>query len=125
MDKVLIGVVSGIISGFGMGGGTVLIFLLSFLSGIDQHVAQATNLIFFIPTSIAAIYVNIKSKNVDLKLAGIISICGVIGAIVGAMIAVKTDVNILKKYFGYFLLVVAAHEIYRLIKGYIKSKKET
>lgn len=125
MENILIGVISGIISGFGMGGGTVLIFLLSFFCGIDQHIAQASNLVFFIPTSIVAIYVNIKNKNVDLKLVAIISICGVIGAIVGAIIAVKTDVSILRKFFGYFLAVVAAHEIYRLIKEYIKYKKET
>ena len=119
----LIGVVSGIISGFGMGGGTVLIFLLTFLSGVEQHVAQASNLIFFIRTSITAIIVNIKNKNVDLKLAGIVSAFGIIGALVGAKIAVQTDVNILRKYFGYFLAVIAVHEIYTLIKEYIKKKK--
>lgn len=123
MINSLIGIVSGIISGFGMGGGTVLIFLLTFLAGVEQHVAQASNLIFFIPTSIAAIFVNIKNKNVDLKLAGIISVCGVLGALIGAKIAVQTDVNVLRKYFGYFLAVIAVHEIYTLIKEYIKKKK--
>ena len=49
MTEVLIGIVSGIVSGTGMGGGTILIFLLTFMLGIEQHVAQATNLIFFIP----------------------------------------------------------------------------
>ena len=34
-----------------MGGGTILIFLLTFIMGVEQRVAQATNLIFFIPTS--------------------------------------------------------------------------
>jgi len=45
-----------------MGGGTILILLLSICIGLDQHVAQATNLIFFIPTSIVAIIVNLKNK---------------------------------------------------------------
>ena len=74
MGEILIGIVSGIISGAGMGGGTILIFLLSFVMGVEQHIAQATNLIFFIPTSIVAIIVNLKNKNIDLKLATIISI---------------------------------------------------
>lgn len=124
MENILIGLVSGIISGFGMGGGTVLIFLLTFLSGIEQHVAQASNLIFFVPTSIAAIFVNLKNKNVDLKVTGVVSTFGIVGAIVGAMIAVKTDVEILRKLFGYFLATIALHEIYTLIKEYIKRKKE-
>ena len=73
MVEVLIGIISGTISGTGMGGGTILIFLLTVLCGLEQHIAQATNLIFFIPTSIVAIIVNIKNKNIDLKLATIIS----------------------------------------------------
>ena len=81
MLEILIGTISGIISGIGMGGGTVLIFLLTFMLGIEQHIAQGANLIFFIPTSIVAIIVNFKNKNIDLKLATIISIFGVLGAI--------------------------------------------
>ncbi len=107
MFEILVGVVSGIVSGTGMGGGTILIFLLTFIMGIEQRVAQATNLIFFIPTSLIAIIVNIKNKNIDLKTGVIISIFGVFGAIVGANLAIHMDVNILKKCFGIFLALIA------------------
>ena len=120
MVEVLIGIISGTISGTGMGGGTILIFLLTVLCGIEQHIAQATNLIFFIPTSIVAIIVNIKNKNIDLKLATIISIFGILGAIIGANLSVHTDVKMLRKYFGIFLAIIAVHEIYTIIK---KNKK--
>ena len=63
MWEILIGVVSGIVSGTGMGGGTILILCLSFFIGMNQHEAQASNLVFFIPTSIVAIIVNIKQKD--------------------------------------------------------------
>jgi hypothetical protein len=122
MIEVLIGIVSGIISGTGMGGGTILIFLLSFLCGLEQHVAQATNLIFFIPTSIVAIIVNFKNKNIDLKLAIIISIFGILGAIIGANLSIHTDVKKLRKYFGIFLAIIALHEIYTIIKENKKPK---
>ena len=98
------------------GGGTILISLLTLINSMDQHIAQATNLVFFVPTSIVAIFMNIKNKNVDLKLAFIISIFGIIGAIIGATIAMRVDVQILKKCFGYFLLMIAIHEIYTIIK---------
>lgn len=124
MGEILIGIVSGIISGAGMGGGTILIFLLSFVMGVEQHIAQATNLIFFIPTSIVAIIVNLKNKNIDLKLATIISICGVIGAIIGANIAINIDVGLLKKIFGIFLALVAINEIYSIIKLYKTDSKK-
>ena len=123
MKEIIIGIVSGIVSGTGMGGGTILIFLLTFMCGIEQHIAQATNLIFFIPTSIVAIIVNIKNKNIKFKIATIISIFGILGAIVGANISIHTDVNRLRKFFGIFLAVIAIHEIYSIIKENKKIRK--
>ena len=123
MKEIIIGIVSGIVSGTGMGGGTILIFLLTFMCGIEQHIAQAINLIFFIPTSIVAIIVNIKNKNIKFKIATIISIFGILGAIVGANISIHTDVNRLRKFFGIFLAVIAIHEIYTIIKENKKIRK--
>ena len=117
MIEILIGIVSGIVSGTGMGGGTILIFLLSFFMGIEQHVAQATNLIFFIPTAIVAIIVNIKNKNIDLKLAIFLSVFGILGAIIGANIAIRINV-------GIFLAIIAINEIYSTFKLYRNSYKK-
>lgn len=124
MIEMLIGLISGIVSGTGMGGGMILIFLLTFLVGVDQHTAQAANLIFFIPTSIVAIIVNIKNKNIDTKLAFIISIFGILGAIIGANISIHTNVRILKKCFGIFLAIIALNEIYSTIQLYRNENKK-
>ena len=121
MTEILIGVVAGIVSGTGMGGGTILIFLLSFMLGVEQHIAQATNLIFFIPTAIVAISVNLKNKNIDTKLAILISVFGILGAIIGANISVHINVSILKKCFGIFLAIVTLNEIYSIFKLYLKK----
>ena len=122
--EIFIGLISGVVSGTGMGGGTILIFLLSYVMRIEQHIAQAANLIFFIPTSIVAIIVNLKNKNIDLKLGIIISIFGILGAIIGANISIHIDVLILKRSFGIFLAIIAIHEIYSIVKQYKKSKNE-
>lgn len=122
MLEMLIGFISGIVSGTGMGGGTILILCLSIFLGINQKTAQATNLIFFIPTSIAAIYINMKQKNINIKLAKQIIFWGIIGTIIGALIAQKINVTVLKKMFGIFLAIIAIHEIYLLIKEYIFYK---
>ena len=123
MLQILIGMLSGIFSGIGMGGGTILIFLLTTFAGLEQHIAQATNLIYFVPTAISAIIVNYKNKNIDTKLAVFISICGAIGAVIGAKISVNTDVQKLKKLFGIFLAIIAIHEIYTVFKEYKSYKK--
>lgn len=123
MDKILIGAFSGVFSGIGMGGGTILIFLLTFFVGLEQHIAQATNLLYFIPTAISAIIVNFKDKNIDTKLAFWVSIGGVIGAIIGAIISINTNVEMLRKLFGIFLEIITIHEIYTLYKEYKINKK--
>ena len=122
MIEILTGFISGIVSGTGMGGGTILILCLSLFLGIDQKIAQATNLIFFIPTSIAAIYINIKEKKINLEVAKVIMFYGIIGAVVGAIIAQNMDTKLLKKSFGIFLAFIAIHEIYVIFKMH-KNKK--
>ena len=123
MKEILIGIISGVFSGVGMGGGTILIFLLTVFVGLEQHIAQATNLIYFVPTAISAIIVNYKNKNIDTKLAGFMSVCGIIGAIIGAIISIKLDVQKLRKAFGIFLVIIAIHEIYTLFKEYKSHRK--
>lgn len=125
MLQILIGGLSGIFSGIGMGGGTILIFLLTTFAGLEQHIAQATNLIYFIPTAISAIIVNYKNKNIDVKLATYISGCGIIGAIIGSIISVNIQVGTLRKLFGIFLIFIAIHEIYTLWKEKNAHKNQT
>lgn len=126
MKEIVIGLLSGIVSGTGMGGGTVLILLLTMILGIEQHIAQATNLIFFIPTSIVAIITNWKHKLIDTKIAIVISICGIIGAVFGAIISNKTDVRDLRRFFGIFLAIIAIFEIFSYFRRYIfKSERNT
>lgn len=58
-----------------------------------------------------------------LKFGIPIVISGIMGAIIGAMIAGILEVKQLKKYFGFFLLMIAIWEIYSLIKKYKEDKK--
>ena len=123
MITFFIGVISGIISGLGMGGGTILILLLVFFMNFDQHVAQATNLIFFIPTAIIACIVNFKQKVIDYKIGIKLIIFGIIGAVIGANLSFKINSQNLKKYFGIFLLVIESYEIITIVYEYIKKRK--
>ena len=97
--------------------------MLTIFLNQEQHIAQGANLIFFIPTCITAIIINLKNKNIKIKVAIPIIISGILGAMIGAKISINMPIEKLKKYFGVFLLIIAINEFYSLKKEYIKNKK--
>ncbi len=105
--------ISGIAGGMGIGGGSLLIPALVFFSGLSQHVAQSTNLIFFIPTAISALIIHIKNKNIDMKKALVLSGSGIPGAILGSITANLTEGDILRKMFGVFLVIFGLIELFK------------
>ena len=65
--------VSGLLGGMGMGGGTVLIPALTLFAGTEQHIAQAANLIAFLPMSLISL--KIHSGNGLLRTRGTLPPC--------------------------------------------------
>ena len=74
---IIIGIISGIITSLGLGGGAVLIIGLTLLLGIEQQIAQSVNLIFFIPTAITAIILNSKRKTLKRMFGGFLGIIAI------------------------------------------------
>ena len=118
ISVVLVGVCSGIVSGMGMGGGTIFIPLSSIILGLEQKQAQGVNLISFIPTAIVALVIHIKNHLVNFKV-GIVVICaGIITSVCSAIFANNIDNITLKKAFGVFLLMVGICQAISSIKSY-------
>ncbi len=120
--EFLIGLIAGIIGGLGMGGGTVLILLLTIFMNIEQTIAQGSNIIFFIPTAIASIFIFIKNKYINFKVAIPICLWGLVGAFIGARISTKLQINVLRKCFGVFLIIIAIYQSYSSYNTYRKKK---
>lgn len=118
---VLVGFLSGIISGMGIGGGTVLIPALLFLTDLTQQQAQGINLIYFIPTAIAALFTHRREGNLDGKTAKPLAVFGLLGAAAGAFLAVSVESALLRKAFGGFLFLMGLSELFR--KGGNKDAK--
>ena len=121
MKEILIGIIAGMITALGIGGGTILIILLTFICGMGQREAQVVNLYFFIPTAIIATICNYKNKNIETKIGIQIIIWGIIGSLIGVKIAKIIEVKNLKKAFGIFLLIIAIKEIYSILKMKVKE----
>ncbi len=113
IPAVLAGLLSGVISGMGIGGGTILIPALTIFLHIGQHQAQGVNLLYFIPTAAISLWVHIKNKHVNIKLAWQIALYGVLGAVGGAFLAGVLKAELLRRFFGFFLLAMGLYEFFK------------
>ncbi len=109
LSLVLIGVLAGILSGLvGVGGGVIMVPLLVLLLGFNQHQAQGTSLaVLVVPVTAVAVYTYHKEGFIDWRYVGIIAMFFVIGGYFGSKIAVGLDQKMLKKVFGFILLLIA------------------
>ena len=105
----LIGVIAGMLSGLvGVGGGIVMVPLLIYLMGFNQHQAQGTSLtVLVVPVTAAAVYNYYKEGYIDWRYAGIIALFFVVGGYFGSKMAISIDQKMLKKIFAIVLLFVA------------------
>jgi uncharacterized protein len=110
----LIGVIAGMLSGLvGVGGGIVMVPLLIYFLGFNQHQAQGTSLtVLVVPVTAAAVYNYYKEGYIDWRYAGIIALFFVIGGYFGSKMAISIDQKMLKKIFAIVLLFVAGKMLF-------------
>lgn len=100
------------LSGFGVGGGTLLLVYMTVFAGLDQRLAQGINLLYFLPAGLMALPAHLKNGYVE-KPALLPAIgAGLICAAVAAWAATALDVSLLRKCFGGFLAVVGLMELF-------------
>jgi uncharacterized membrane protein YfcA len=121
---LLCGAAGGILGGMGMGGGTLLIPLLTVFFGVPQHTAQAVNLAAFIPMSVGALIFHFKNKLPDVKKAFLIVVPAAVTSAGGALLAQSVKSGTLKVYFGIFLILLAAFQGACAIASAVKKKRE-
>lgn len=111
--SVLAGFLSGIISGFGIGGGTVLMVYLTAVLSLPQRTAQGINLLYFLPTAAAALLIHQKNSYLEKKAILPAALAGCISAAVFSFIAMYLDTGLLKKLFGGFLIITGLTELFK------------
>ena len=60
-----VGGATGVLSGFGVGGGTLLLVYMTAFAGLDQHLAQGINLLYFLPTGLLPVPAHIKNGHLE------------------------------------------------------------
>ena len=90
-----VGAATGVLSGFGVGGGT-----------------QGINLLYFLPAGLMALPAHVKNGYVEKRALLPAIAAGLACAALAAWAATAVDVGLLKKCFGGFLIVVGAAELF-------------
>jgi uncharacterized protein len=105
---IWIGLAGGIASGlFGVGGGVVLVPLLTLFLGLTQQEAHGTSLAVALFTAPAALIQYARTGHVDVLWSVTLALGSVIGAPLGARWAHATSEMNLRRAFGLLLLVLA------------------
>ncbi len=102
--KIVIGFLSGIISGlFASGGGLILVPVYVYLLKMSEERARATSILSILPMVIVSSVFYFKFDNIDWNLAFKCAMGGLIGGAIGAKLLKKISPKILKLMFIIFL----------------------
>ena len=113
---LLVGAATGVLSGFGVGGGTLLLVYMTTLAGLDQHLAQGINLLYFLPAGLTALPAHLKNGYVEKGLLFPAISAGLLCAALASWAATALDVDLLRKLFGGFLILIGLSELFGRVK---------
>jgi uncharacterized protein len=119
--KFAVGLISGVFGGFfggllGLGGGVIMIPLMTWLAKITQHQAHGTSLVAIVFTAIAGAATYYALGGVEWKIALILAVSATITARFGARYAHSLPEKKLKMAFGFFLIFASTMLV---VKGYL------
>ena len=77
------GAITGVLSGFGIGGGTLLLIYMTAFAGVQQNLAQGVNLLYFLPTAATALPSHVKNGYIDRAAAVPAILAGLAGTALG------------------------------------------
>ena len=109
---LIVGAATGVLSGFGVGGGTLLLVYMTAFAGVEQRLAQGVNLLYFLPAAATALPAHIKNGYVERSILLPAILAGLACAALAAWAATAMEVGLLKKLFGAFLSVVGLMELF-------------
>lgn len=101
----LCGLGAAVISAWGVGGGTLLLLVMTLFLGVDPAAARGINLLYFLPTAGAGLLFHRKSGLLDRAALRQAVPWGLLTAAGGAWLSAAVDTALLRKPFGVYLLV--------------------
>ena len=109
---LIVGAATGVLSGFGVGGGTLLLVYMTAFAGVEQRLAQGINLLYFLPAGLLALPAHVKNGYIETPVLLPAIGAGLVCAALAAWAATAMEVELLRKLFGAFLIVVGLMELF-------------
>lgn len=100
----------GLLSGLGIGGGSLLMLWLTTVLDWPTQEARRLNLLFFLPGAALATY--LRRNSIPLKKLWPAMLSGCIAAAGGAMLQSRISQGLLRKAFGLLLLYAGFQELF-------------
>ena len=119
----LCGVVSGVLGGMGMGGGTVLIPMLAVFFGAGAHACATVNLISFIPTAVVSLVIHFRNGLIEKKGLWLIVLPAAASAVGAYFLSRLVDPSVLIRIFGIFLILLAIRSVLTIVTSKTKKHK--
>ena len=113
---LLSGFGAGVLSAWGVGGGTLLLLVMTLFLHVEQQTAQAINLLFFLPAAGAGLLLHRKNGLIDKEALGHTLPFGLAAAALGAWISTALSPEILRKPFGLLLLGTGLSVLWQTFK---------
>lgn len=109
---VLIGTAAGVLSGFGIGGGTLLLVYLTAFARMEQAQAQGINLLFFLPAALLSLPSHYKNGYIVKPVLLPAILAGLVCAGGAAWGATGLPPHLLRKCFGGFLILMGLSQLF-------------
>lgn len=98
MSAFVVGLLTGVLSGCGIGGGSLLLLWLTLVQDMPQFTAGGINLLYFLACAPAAVKFCVPF--------------GAMTSLLASFAAAGTDTSLLRRLFGVLLLYIGAKELF-------------
>ena len=99
---------AGTLAGFlGIGGGIILVPMMTGLLYLSQHRAHGTSLAVILPIAAVGTVVYSTRGDIDWPLAATIGVGSILGAVIGAKLMMRLSAHRLRQAFGLYTIAVA------------------
>ena len=123
MLDAIVSFLAAILAGMGVGSGGIMVVWFTLAASLSQLDAQLLNLIFFVASSVAALFVNLLKKRLMTGVVLPLALGGCVFAVGCALIARDLEPTVLRKAFGVLMIAMSGLSAFFTVKSMKRGKK--